>query len=237
MSTVKSAIILAGGLGTRLRSVISASPKCLALVAGRPFIDYVIEHAKDHGIENFVFALGYKSKDIISHLKANHRDLNYKYTIESTPLGTGGGILLASQAIDDNPFYVFNGDTLFMADLNAMETLHTDQNSKITIALKPMNNFDRYGTVIVEDNKVTAFCEKQFTSQGLINGGIYLMDKSILNGFENDTVFSFEKEVLEPLSQQNLITALPFDSYFIDIGIPEDYSKANMDLKDFKWNN
>ncbi len=236
MRKVKSAIILAGGLGTRLRSVLTELPKCLAPVAGKPFLDYVIEHAKSFDIENFVFALGYKSDSIINHLAENHKDINYKYTIEKEPLGTGGGILLAAQEVDETQFFVFNGDTLFMANLDTLEDFHIENESAITMALKPLENFDRYGSVLIENHRIIAFQEKKHTKQGLINGGIYLMNISVLDHFTHDTAFSFEKEVLEPLSKQKRITALPFDNYFIDIGIPEDFNKANQDLKDFNWN-
>lgn len=233
MSRVKSAVILAGGLGTRLRSAVNDLPKCLAPIAGRPFIDYVIEYALNQGLEKLVFALGYKASDIINHLETSYPHLNYCFTIETQPLGTGGGILLASEKVEEDRFFVLNGDTLFLADLRAMEKLHQVQDDDVTLALKLMTNFDRYGSVILDNNKITSFNEKQFTTKGYINGGIYLIQKQILDSYEPGDVFSFEKDILEPLSHSQKIGAMTFSRYFIDIGIPEDYHKANIDLTNF----
>ena len=234
MSPVKSAVILAGGLGTRLRSAVNDLPKCLAPVAGRPFIDYVIEYALNQGLEKLVFALGYKASDIINHLETSHPHLNYSFTIETLPLGTGGGILLASEKVEEDRFFVLNGDTLFLADLSAMEKLHQVQDDDVTLALKLMINFDRYGSVVLDKNKITSFIEKKITPKGYINGGIYLIRKQILDSYNSGDLFSFEKDILEPLSHNQKIGALPFDRYFIDIGIPEDYHKANIDLTNFR---
>ncbi len=232
MNSVKSCIILAGGLGTRLRKTVSDVPKCLAIVAGKPFIDYVIGYARLQGVENFTFSLGYKAEDIILHLKTNHSNLNYNYTIETEPLGTGGGILLSSEKMDDDHFFVFNGDTLFQADLKSMSQLHLNQHNDITIALKEMENFDRYGSVDLKEEKVVAFNEKQFKDKGLINGGIYLISKKVFSAFRPGDTFSFEKDVLEPYTTHGKVGGKVFNGYFIDIGIPEDYTKANTDLKD-----
>ncbi len=228
----KEAVILAGGLGTRLQSEIPDLPKCMAPVAGKPFIDHLIRYFLDAGIDSFVFALGYKSEYIIEHLETHWQDLNYKYTIEKEPLGTGGAILLASSAIQGDDFFVLNGDTMFSIDPDVLLQLHHQHQAFITMALKPMNHFDRYGTVeITEDHRITGFREKTYCTSGLINGGIYLINKSKLWSQHLPERFSFEKDVLEIQSRQNQVFGAIFDTYFIDIGIPEDFRKANDDFR------
>ncbi len=227
----KEAVILAGGLGTRLKSEVPDLPKCMAPVAGRPFIDHLIQYFLHNGIDNFVFALGYKSESIINHLNDNWKDLKFKYTIEKEPLGTGGAILLASSAISGDDFFVLNGDTMFSIDTDQLLHVHQLNQAFITMALKPMKHFDRYGTVdITEDQKITGFSEKSFCEEGLINGGIYLVNKSKLLSLPLLERFSFEKDVLEIQTAQGTVYGVIFDSYFIDIGIPEDFRKANSDF-------
>ena len=198
------AVILAGGLGTRLQSEIPDLPKCMAPVAGKPFIDHLIRYFLDAGIDLFVFALGYKSEYIIEHLETHWQDLSYKYTIEKEPLGTGGAILLASSAIQGKDFFVLNGDTMFSIDPDVQ---------------------------ITEDQRITGFREKTYCVSGLINGGIYLINKSKLWSQHLPERFSFEKDVLEIQSRQNQVFGAIFDTYFIDIGIPEDFRKANDDFR------
>ncbi len=228
---INEAVILAGGLGTRLKSEVPDLPKCMAPVAGRPFIDHLIHFFLKAGIDTFVFALGYKSEHVISHLKDNWKDLKYNYTIETEPLGTGGAILLASTAIKGDDFFVFNGDTMFSIEPGQIIQVHQVNNAFITISLKPMKNFDRYGTVdITNDHKISGFREKSFCKEGLINGGIYLVNKTKLLSLHLPERFSFEKDVLEIQTKVGTVYGTIFDSYFIDIGIPEDFRKANSDF-------
>ncbi|WP_458396163.1 D-glycero-D-manno-heptose 1-phosphate guanosyltransferase [Campylobacter sp.] len=224
MDTTKEAIILCGGLGTRLRSVISDVPKPMAPIKNKPFLAFVLEYLKKQNISRVVLAVSYKYEIIQEYFGNSYLGMQILYSIEKEPLGTGGAILEALNLINSDSCYVLNGDTFF--DIN-LDRLKLD-NSDICVALKPMKNFDRYGSVDIDNNSyISAFNEKKFTSNGLINGGVYLIKKNIFNSFNLPNKFSFEE-----FFQENFLIfnakATVFDDYFIDIGIPQDY-KAFID--------
>src|SRR5215213_5947830 len=145
--TIKECIILAGGLGTRLRSAVTDLPKCMAPVAGRPFIAHVIDYLQQEGIQHFIFALGYKNEAFLDFLSAHLRAGNYTLSVEPEPLGTGGAVKLACTHTTDKNVLVANGDTLFKVRAQQLAAFHQQHNAHCTIALKPMHNFDRYGAV------------------------------------------------------------------------------------------
>src|SRR5215510_4243522 len=142
---VKEAIILAGGLGTRLRSVVSELPKCMAPVAGQPFLKHVIRYFLSQGIERFIFSLGYKHEIIEEFLNTEFSTLNLQCSIEEEPLGTGGAIQLACRRVTETNVIVVNGDSLFKVDVQKSFTAHVDKGAGCTLLLKPMKDFDRYG--------------------------------------------------------------------------------------------
>ena len=221
---IKTAIILAGGLGTRLRSAVADLPKCMAPVDGTPFISFVIEYLKAEGIENFIFSLGYKSEAIIDYVDANYKDLHKKYVIETKQLGTGGAIKEACKEVEEKNVVVVNGDTLFTFNIGELAQFHETHSADCTIALKEMQNFDRYGAVeIKEDNFIKSFNEKQFCAKGTINGGVYALRVAEMLTVDFPEVFSFEKEYLEKNTGARKFYGVMNDGYFIDIGIPEDY--------------
>ena len=229
---IKTAIILAGGLGTRLRSAVADLPKCMAPVDGMPFIAFVIAYLKKEGIENFIFSLGYKSEAIINYLDADYKNLHKKYIIETKQLGTGGAIKATCKSVEEKNVVVVNGDTLFAASISNLSKFHESHAADCTIALKQMHNFDRYGAVeLVEDNLINAFNEKQFCTTGLINGGVYALTVSDLVTGNYPEVFSFEKEYLEKNTGSKKLYGVVNDGYFIDIGIPEDYLRFQEDYK------
>jgi D-glycero-alpha-D-manno-heptose 1-phosphate guanylyltransferase len=229
---VKEAIILAGGLGTRLRSAVPDLPKCMAPVAGRPFLSHVIDQLRMQGIEQFIFSLGYKAEVIEAFLASHYPTLQYKTVVEEEPLGTGGGILLACKEATSNPVAIANGDTLFKVDVSTISLLHHQQNAECTLALKPMQNIDRYGVVEMnETNCIQTFKEKQFYKEGLINGGVYLLNTTLFLQRLLPKKFSFEKDYLEKYVHQSNFYGCLQQGYFIDIGIPEDYNRAQIDLQ------
>lgn len=225
------AIVLAGGLGTRLRSVVSELPKCMAPVAGKPFLWYLLQHvALFPAIDHVILSVGYLREHIFEWISEHQGEFPFdiSYAVEETPLGTGGGIKLALKQVRGNDVVILNGDTFFNVDLKTLPETAATYGSPITIALKHMCDFDRYGTVTIDNqNVITSFNEKMYCSEGLINGGVYYVD---LCRFCMDTipdVGSFEKDVLEKEAARKNLRAYISDGYFIDIGIPEDYSKAN----------
>lgn len=226
---IKEAIILAGGLGTRLRDAVPDLPKCMAPVAGRPFIFFVINYLRSQGIEKFIFSLGFRHERILEYLNDQFVTLNYEYTIEDEPLGTGGAIKLASSKTSEENVLITNGDTLYKIDISKLVAIHYENNAVATLALKPMTDFDRYGIVEVDGkHKITNFLEKQFCKSGNINGGTYLLNIAAFKKIDWPDKFSFEKEFLET-KKFNLSGSIQ-DEYFIDIGIPEDYNKAQIDF-------
>ena len=229
---VKEAIILAGGLGTRLREAVPDLPKCMAPVAGKPFLSCVIDHLRIQGVERFIFSLGYKWGVIEEYLQKEYATLDYTSVIEQEPLGTGGAIQWAIQKASSNNVAIANGDTLFKIKLDEVETLHDFRDAECTLALKPMQNFDRYGVVDTDSNgKIISFKEKQFYQDGFINGGVYLINKERFLNHSFPEKFSFEKDYLEKFCGEGRFFGSRQDGYFIDIGIPEDYQKAQNDLK------
>lgn len=230
------AIILAGGLGTRLKSVVSDKPKVLSLVAEKPFLNYIIQYLLQQGIHHFIFSLGHLADHVVDFLNENYSNLNYQIVIEETPLGTGGGIKKAMEYVTEDNFFIINADTFFDVSLKDMMGVHLQNNADCTIALKQMNYYDRYGTVIIDEkNTIVSFKEKQFTDHGLINGGYIIFNKSFYNMASQNlpVVFSYEKEILEKNVASTIIKGFISDGYFIDIGIPEDYLKAQKVFKSF----
>lgn len=228
---LKEAIILAGGLGTRLRSVVNVLPKCMAPVAEKPFLHYVLNHLEKEGIENYILSVGYKSEDIINYINEYHTTLNVKYSIEDTPLGTGGAIKRACAKTNKKDILVVNGDTLYKANIKSLSEFHNLHEAECSLCLKPMKDFDRYGAVdISTDDSIRVFKEKEYVNEGLINGGIYALNVKHFLDKDPADIFSFEKDYLEKYVSEGKIFGMPQDEYFIDIGIPEDYSRAQTEL-------
>ena len=191
------AIILAGGLGTRLRSAVPDLPKCMAPILAKPFIGYLMDYLILQGVQKFILALGYKHELIQQYLETQFDKSTIEYSIESAPLGTGGAIALACRLAGEEDILVLNGDTFFAADLKRVSTFHQNSGSACTLVLKPMNDFDRYGTVqLNENNLVIGFEEKKYQTQGLINGGIYALKPSALLQASFPQQFSFENDFL-----------------------------------------
>ncbi|EAK4687472.1 D-glycero-D-manno-heptose 1-phosphate guanosyltransferase, partial [Campylobacter coli] len=210
------AIVLAGGLGTRLRSVVQDLPKPMAPINGKPFLAFILEYLKKQGITEIILSVSYKYELIQEYCKDEFHGMKIHYNIEKELLGTGGAIKDALKLVK-NEVYVVNGDTFFDIDLKKLVL----NGSKICIALKQMQNFDRYGTVNVDEQGiVTSFEEKVFKKQGLINGGIYLLKKDIFDEFSLEKKFSFEEFLQENYKSLKIQTQI-FDDYFIDIGMPE----------------
>ena len=234
---IKEAIILAGGLGTRLRSVISDTPKCMAPVAGKPFLHYVISFLQKNRIENFIFSVGYMHEVIEIYLQNNYPELKYSISLEEEPLGTGGAIKLACSKALGKDVIVANGDTIFKINCDSLSQFHKEKNAACTLSLKPMVYFDRYGVVeLNEDSSVRSFKEKQWYQSGLINGGVYALNIEQFLEENLPEKFSFEKEYLEknifPVDENSKLYGIIQDEYFIDIGIPEDYERAQEELKE-----
>ena len=229
-------IILAGGLGTRLRSVVSEVPKCMAPVAGKPFLWYLLKYLTRFDVNRVILSVGYLREVIFKWIDEVKDEFSFEfdYAIEEQPLGTGGGIKLALEKAKDERVFVLNGDTFFDVDLMQLYDAHMIGKKAITLALKPMKRFDRYGTVNLEPvtGTILSFNEKQYCDEGLINGGVYVISKDapIFEGLGEK--FSFETAVLEPQCSRHQLLGIVQNVFFIDIGIPEDYQRAQVEMKE-----
>ncbi|HEV7334226.1 MAG TPA: HAD-IIIA family hydrolase [Flavisolibacter sp.] len=225
------AVILAGGMGSRLQEAVPDLPKVLAPVAEKPFLSYVINYLRMQGVTRFVFALGYKSEQVEKYLKVNYPTLSYSVIVENEPLGTGGAIRVALQKTKDQHVLIVNGDTLFKVNVEALFHQHLQTNAACTLALKLMEEASRYGKVFVDSaGRLSSFHEKGSSSAGLINGGVYVLNKYQFFAHAFPPAFSFEEQYLKPFLKSEAIYGIVQDGYFIDIGIPEDYLKAQTEL-------
>ena len=225
-------IILAGGMGTRLRSVVSNVPKCMAPVAGKPFLHYQFETLEKIGFTHVILSLGYKHQIVEDWISSLETKLQITSIVESQPLGTGGGIRLSLTYATEPNVFILNGDSFLRVDFEKMMKLHTSTNAIATLALKEMHNFDRFGLVkLNSSHQITAFKEKRFCHSGLINGGIYILQKNALNDFPEK--FSLEHDFFEKKVEEEFFAGFITSGYFTDIGTPEDYEKAQFVFSKF----
>jgi D-glycero-alpha-D-manno-heptose 1-phosphate guanylyltransferase len=234
---ITEAIILAGGFGTRLKHIVSDVPKPMAPINGIPFLSFLFHKLIAAGIEHVILSTGYLHEVIESCYGNVFETLRISYSTEEEPLGTGGAILLGMSKVCMDNVLVLNGDTLFEIDFAKLMDYHLQKGSLLTIALREENEVSRYGSVLVDDEgKITSFAEKnKVHGKGLINGGIYLINTKLFLKISLPTKFSFEKDVLEKFYDQINFYGLAFNSYFIDIGIPEDYARAQREFLQLKY--
>ena len=217
------AIILAGGMGTRLKPCIENLPKPLAPIGGKPFLRYLLDYLYVNGVHRAIISTGYKAEIVEEYIGKSHRGMTVDYCREDSPLGTGGAIKKALSMCRDNCVAVINGDTYFDVDLSLMKEFHDKSGCRISLAAKWIENAENSGLLYHENGLLCGFHEKGVSSSGLINGGIYFIEKNSLDCISEEK-FSFEKDILE--TDIFSVAVYESDSYFIDIGIPENYKKA-----------
>lgn len=231
---IKEAIILAGGLGTRLKGLIQDVPKPMAPINDKPFLLYVLNYLINEGISKSILSVGYKHEAISSYFGNAFHSMQLEYAIEDEPLGTGGAISLALKKTSSENVFIINGDTLFPVSLNSLEDTHLKTKTEITIALKEIEDAKRFGSMRIDNNAIiTSFREKSATKNSFINGGIYLLNKEKFIQRNLPSKFSFEKDYLEKIVSEHCISGCVFNKYFIDIGIPESYQIAQKDFAKF----
>lgn len=232
------AILLVGGLGTRLKSEVNDIPKSMAPINGTPFLRYQLDYLSNFGIKRIVLAVGYLSEVVQSYFQYEYNNMVISYSYEEEPIGTGGAIIQAIEKTTTEHVLILNGDTLFQVDFDQFLSSHKNNNADFSLALKPLTNFERYGVVSIDPkNRVQGFEEKKHQKEGNINGGVYIINKSILKNLTFNKKFSFEKEFLEKLYKDFKFNAYLSSSYFLDIGIPSDYNQAQEDFKKFSTYN
>ena len=231
-----TSIILAGGLGTRLRSAVPNMPKPMASIGGRPFLEKQMDYWIDQGVNRFVISVGYMKEVIMEYFNSSYRSIPLTYSIEDEPLGTGGALLLAAQGLID-PFLVLNGDTFFECDLNQLLKFHVENDSDWTFSLFSSTEVGRYMGIGMKDSgKIASLNSLPVTSRRLSNGGAYLVNPLVLKKtkFALGEKLSLEYDLLPALmSQGSKLFGLEFTGRFIDIGLPQDYLRAAeiMDIK------
>ncbi len=227
------AIILAGGFGTRLQTVVSDLPKPMAPIGNKPFLAYLLEYLSRQGITEVILSLHYLPERISDYFFSEYVGIKISYVIEEQPLGTGGAICYAlqqAQWLVQEPVFILNGDTFVTLDYKAMYKNHREKTSKLSIALCEISDCSRYGRATINNSEIVGFQEKGFAGQGYINAGVYLLSQELFAGYSLPKCFSFEHDFLFKECQQLKPQAFFTQNYFIDIGIPEDYAKACYDL-------
>lgn len=228
-----TAIILAGGLGTRLRSIISDVPKPMALINDRPFLAHQLDYWIAQGVKRFILSVGYKHEIIVSFFGTTYKGAVIDYVIEQEPLGTGGALLLAAQKVQDNSsFLLLNGDTYFGVNLERLMYFAEENKADWCLSLfNTANKNSRYmGIDISSDGRINSLNSDNNKDNVLVNGGVYWVRKSALASYTIPTTqVSLETIILpEALKSQQRLFGLECSEKFIDIGIPEDYHRSQL---------
>jgi len=223
------AIVLAGGLGTRLREVVPDCPKPMAPVAGRPFLEILLESLSSKGIDKIILSVGFRGEAIKRHFGLRFSGMDIEYATENSPLGTGGAIRLAMEFCSGNHVFIFNGDTYLDLDVAQVEDLWC-KNGRPIIVAREVPNTSRYGRLRVIDNTVVGFSERGAAGVGIISAGCYVLNRGQLDRFELNRRFSLESDFLPQAAAERLLDLYVTSGHFIDIGVPEDYSRAQIEL-------
>lgn len=228
-------IILAGGMGTRLKEEVTGMPKAMAPINGKPFLEYLLNYINKTGFQKVIISTGYLTKSIENYFKEKYRSVEIEYAAEKEPLGTGGGIKLAVRKVTTPYFIVLNGDTLFRINFQDFFQDHVENLANMTVALRKVDDASRFGQVeFDEQGVIRAFKEKSTDSQpGYINGGIYIIKTKFFKKQQFPDKFSFEKDWLQKQVGSGEFFGRVFNDYFIDIGIPEDYKRAQSEFNEF----
>lgn len=226
---IDTAIILAGGFGTRLAAVVSDLPKPMAPIAGRPFLERLLDRLQAQGLHRVVLAVGYKHDIIRAHFGARYRELVVEYSLEPAPLGTGGALRQAFFETGLERAFALNGDTWCDLSLAALDAAHRHAPAEVTLALVRVADAARFGAVELDEHgRVSAFREKTpQAAPGLINAGVYVIERSVFARAPTAARFSFEQELLQAQAGRGSLGGYVVDNaLFIDIGVPEDFRRA-----------
>jgi D-glycero-alpha-D-manno-heptose 1-phosphate guanylyltransferase len=227
---MREAIILAGGLGTRLKSIVHDTPKPMAIINGKPFLNYILDQLDDQNFDRVILSVAYQANYIIKYYSNQYKNLKIEYSIEEEPLGTGGAIKKSLELVLGDYSFIINGDTYIKIQASMLETLWGKSKRPIILGIE-VENTERFGKILVKNNNLVGFKEKGINGKGIINGGLYIFPKSILSDYPKDTYFSIESDFILKKYKEVLFKVLISKSKFIDIGVPEDYYLAQELLK------
>ena len=226
MPPAREAIVLVGGLGTRLRGEIGELPKPLAPVAGRPFLAFLLDALAEAGLRRAILATGYGAAQVESAIGRGWQGMSVDYSVEDAPLGTGGAVALAARKLSGDSAHVMNGDTFLRFDPAGLERCVRERGAALGMALARVPDVARYGAVEVDQGLVRRFREKGGSGEGFINAGSYFLAAEAFAALPPARSFSFEEAVLHPLADAGRVAAYVETSGFIDIGVPGDYRLA-----------
>lgn len=226
---IDKAVILAGGLGTRLKGLLGELPKPMAPINKLPFLHYLLNYLSKQGVKEVFLCVGFRHEVIVQYFGEHFRGMKIYYTVEKELLGTGGAIMPVLKEWKE-PFYLLNGDTFFEADFKSFSEAFMKENPLASLSLKPVINQDRYGAVQLDGQRIVAFTEKKFIESGCINAGVSILTPEIFKGKTAGDVFSYEKVLFEEKAATHFLQGFVQDKYFIDIGIPTDYARAQKEI-------
>ena len=227
---MNEAIILAGGFGTRLKEHVPNIPKPMAPINGRPFLDILLSNLSNQGITKVILSVGYLADYIQGYFGNTKYNIDISYNIERSPLGTGGAIFSSLQLCKNDYVFVLNGDTFINVNFSSLEKYWNKYKNPIIVTRKATSN-SRYGLIKVNENIIKEFNSSEHSQEKcLINAGVYVLPRNIVNLFSKNKPFSFESDYLPSAINSTQFFSYECDSYFIDIGIPEDYQRAQMEL-------
>jgi D-glycero-alpha-D-manno-heptose 1-phosphate guanylyltransferase len=238
--SLDTAVILAGGLGSRLRSAISDVPKPMAPINGRPFLEYQMDFYIKQGIRHFVLSVGYKHETISSYFGTQYQLASIEYVVEDFQMGTGGGLLLSLKKLSrTKPFLLLNGDTFFDISIHDLFSFHQTAGAALTFALFRSSEMGRYmGINLSEDGRILSIREDKNSAEVLVNGGVYILDPKALDDFQvpKNSALSLEADIFPKLLKSEVeLWGFESNGLFIDIGVPEDYYRAQ-EMNVFKNN-
>lgn len=228
---MKEAIVLAGGLGTRLRTVVASVPKPMAPVAGRPFLEILLHSLARKRVERVVLSVGHLGAQIRAHFGTGFAGMALDYAVEEQPLGTGGAARLALQRCGQDPVLLLNGDTYLDFDAVAVAAAWELQRQPVLVGCA-VADAARYGRLRVENGRLTGFIEKSAPGPGVINAGCYLLRRTELDAFAPHSAFSLETAYLPQAVARGAFALVVTSGAFIDIGVPDDYARAQLMLAD-----
>jgi D-glycero-alpha-D-manno-heptose 1-phosphate guanylyltransferase len=228
-------VILAGGLGTRLKEEVDNLPKVMAPVNGKPFLEYLLDYIAKSGFQRVILSTGYMNHVIQDYFRDKYKSIEIVYSVEEEPLGTGGAVKKAFEQVHTPFFMVMNGDTVFRINLQKFFERHIELLANLSIALRPVDDSSRYGQVeCLDDSTIIRFQEKSNESKpGLINGGIYIIKSKYFKKLQLPDKFSLENDLLQRNVDKDEFIGQVFDDYFLDIGIPQDYKRAQEEFNAF----
>lgn len=223
------AVVLAGGFGTRLRQFVTEVPKPMAPIAGHPFLEILLSSLVNKKFKRIILSLGFEAEKVVSHFGNKYKGVDLVYEIESIPLGTGGAVRAALQHCYEDHTYIFNGDTFLDLEISQVEARWQEHCGTIIVAREVLDT-SRFGRLDIVNGRVIGFNEKGLTGPGVINAGCYVLSRHCLNDYDFGKQFSLEADFFAAFVMKANVNAFITRGHFIDIGVPEDYLRAQTEL-------